>query len=143
MINKVRSTVVEGRVDARSLATIANSLTSRGILIKSKSHLVSTIIESYADMLIESNQGYEVESTEAALEILTALGINFQATIRRNLVKLSKQIGAERSLANLQRNLDPTATLGVDLKLLDKAQSIMGQDIEEIPHGDGYGSDDD
>ncbi len=127
MQSKVKTAIVEGRVDARSLASIASALTSHGVQVPSKSALVSMIIESYADMLISSGQADHITSTEHALEILENLNINFREARRRNLKTLSKQIGAERAMDLLSQNLGMGKIQEnlVPENLVEKAQSIL------------------
>ncbi len=128
MDNKVRSLVVEGRVDPRSLAMIANSLTSNNIPIRSKSHLVSMIIESYADMLVSSKQASMV-STERAIEILASVGMHFQNNTKQKLNRISKQIGHERALEQLQGNLGVKVVLSEDL--LAEAQASLEDQVDD------------
>ena len=131
MSDKVRSIVVEGRVDARSLATIANSLTSRGILIRSRSHLVSTIIDAYSDLLVDAGLTSSVVSTENALEILSGLNINFKTTVRKNLKVLSSQISSERALEALTSEIHPTSQTVVPQSLLNQAEQELDNADEE------------
>ena len=98
---KARTIVIEGRVDVRSLAAIAKVLNEGGIVIRSRSHLVSTIIEAYCELLIDSGAATRVELSATALEILAQIGIEFANTRRRNLIALSKKIGNERAVDSL------------------------------------------
>jgi len=98
---KARTIVIEGRVDVRSLAAIAKVLNEHGIVIRSRSHLVSTIIEAYCELLIDSGAATRVELSATALEILAQIGIEFANTRRRNLIALSKKIGNERAVDSL------------------------------------------
>ncbi|KKN53593.1 hypothetical protein LCGC14_0600890 [marine sediment metagenome] len=98
---KARTIVIEGRVDVRSLAAIAKVLNEHGIVIRSRSHLVSTIIEAYCELLIGSGAATRVELSATALEILAQIGIEFANTRRRNLIALSKKIGNERAVDSL------------------------------------------
>lgn len=98
VLRRPKTIVIEGRVDARSLATIAKALTDSGVVLRSKSFLVSSIIEAYCDILTLDGSITKVASSTLALELLAKVGIVFNSTRRRNLTALSKQISSERAL---------------------------------------------
>ena len=128
VLKRPRTIVVEGRVDARSLATIAVALTGQNIVIRSKSHLVSIVIEAYCDLLIQDGSGARVDTTSLALELLAKVGIDFKATRKRSLVALSKQISSERALQGLVDTAGEVGPVGPTPTMLQAAEALMEQE---------------
>ena len=127
VLKRPKTIVIEGRVDARSLATIAKALTDSGIVLRSKSFLVSSIIEAYCDILTLDGTITKVDSTALALELLSKVGIVFHATKRRNLTALSKQISSERALGMLSDEVSDVSNLSPSEDMLQRAMDKMEQ----------------
>ena len=95
---KAKTIVVEGRVDLRSLATIAKFLYAEGAMPETRSGLVSKIIEDYCDLLVSNNLGIAEESTMEAFKTMNDLGFNLGGPSRsgkRNRKAYLTQIQAE------------------------------------------------
>ena len=128
VLKRPRTIVVEGRVDARSLATIATALTGQNVVIRSKSHLVSVIIEAYCDLLVQDGSGVRVDTTTLALELLAKVGREFRATRQRGLMALSKQISSERALQGLVNTAGEIGPVAPTSAMLQAAETLMEQD---------------
>ena len=128
VLKRPRTIVVEGRVDARSLATIATALTGQNVVIRSKSHLVSVIREAYCDLLVQDGSGVRVDTTTLALELLAKVGREFRATRQRGLMALSKQISSERALQGLVNTAGEIGPVAPTSAMLQAAETLMEQD---------------
>jgi len=104
-LKTTKTVVVVARVDARSLATIATAFAEKKILIKSRSHLNSLIIETFCSSLVDSDIVTRVKTTDEALDILMSLGIGFEKSLQRCLVSLAKQIDIEQAIDGVDENL--------------------------------------
>ena len=89
----VRSSVVEARVDVRTLATALVFYESQGVRVTSLCALASTMLEDFVSALEESGLVSRVEdSTEAKLALEEVIG---KATIKRGRKALVRQIQRE------------------------------------------------
>lgn len=93
------------RVDARYLATLLGMWQEKGSTPRSISELVRLSLESFAEILVTSNQATFVETQEEAQHLLGTLGLLPQSVLKRNLLKAMVKEGNFDSL-----NASPTVT---------------------------------
>ena len=91
-----KTSIVEARVDARTLAALLRFFQHRGLIIRTKSELVCMALETLNDMLIVGEHTERVTSTQEAILILETGGLGLG---RRNERALLAQLGEESRMA--------------------------------------------
>lgn len=128
-LNTTKTVVVSARVDARSLATIAIAFADKKILVKSRSHLNSLIIETFCDSLVERSVVTRIKTTEEAVEILLGLNVGFEESLRRKVSALASQINSENAIEGISENLQGAPV--VTKSKVDEALKVMKESEEE------------
>lgn len=87
-----RTFVVQGRVDARALATIAKYFANRGIAVKNRGHLLRQSLEVFAAILSSQDSKLAFNDTERALDFLKRLHIH---SVGNTTKQIAQQIRVE------------------------------------------------
>lgn len=66
---------VQTRVDPRQLASLAEFLHAQGVYPKSRSHLVTLLIELVYESMLKKNQVQEIDTCFSADQVMTKMGM--------------------------------------------------------------------
>ena len=89
------------RCDARHLATLALMWQEKGEIPRSTSELVRLSLETFVEILVNSNQCQFVPTQGQAQEILSAIGLLGKSVLKRNLVEAITKEGNLSSLNSI------------------------------------------
>lgn len=90
--------IVEARFDLRRAAAIAKYYAENKCPARTKSELVSHIIDDFYEVLLANNKVQEITSTEQAIELLSELGLMGFSSQGRGRRALAAQLKLESGL---------------------------------------------
>lgn len=123
-LKKPKTITFETRADIRSLALVARYLHKIGIPCYTKSALGTSIIEGFAERLLEKGEEPILTSLEAN-QVLDRLGVSRTLREQRSLANLQSQMDLENAL---ERYTNPPDELDVDAI----AERLLSNDNEDV-----------
>lgn len=129
----MRASCIEARVDIIPLATILSYYLKNSIPIRSKSDLLGTIVEHFAQILIDNEMTESFTSAEEAINFLWESGIEVDRG-GRNKRALIKQLQGETLKADFNIDLPRVRTLkgaSADKVMKDVARKVAREVDEE------------